>query len=168
MGLPLTSVSKMDIFWQESRDLREQISAQIRWHFHSRFSDQNWTFWVSKCKDCIMCFYYLVTVKNLVRKPGLVFTFERTKCQLLPSPCLGLSSVKHLFETFLTLVTVIFSFLSSLWKLLIKNSLKGKLLSLSRYLFYFFAPFEGCRCMKEGVGEGWRSQIFFWWWTEVL
>lgn len=81
-------------------------------------------FWVSKCKDCIMYFCYLITVKNLARKPSLVFTFERTKCQLLPRLCLSLSSVKPLFDIFPTLITGIFLFSSSLWKLLIKHYLR--------------------------------------------
>lgn len=87
-----------------------------------------------------------------MRKPGLVFTFERTKCQLLPSLCLSLSSVKHLSATFPKLVTVIYLFSSSLWKLLIKSSLRRKLchyLDSSDFLF-FLVSFEGYGCMKEG------------------
>lgn len=75
-----------------------------------------------------------------MRKPGLVFTFERTKCQLLPSLCLSLSSVKHLSATFPKLVTVIYLFSSSLWKLLIKSSLRRKLchyLDSSDFFFFF-------------------------------
>lgn len=106
-----------------------------------------------------------------MRKPGLVFTFERTKCQLLPSLCLSLSSVKHLSATFPKLVTVIYLFSSSLWKLLIKSSLRRKLchyLDSSDFLFFFLYLLKAMDAWKKVVREGWRSQIFLWWCTEVL
>lgn len=117
----------------------------------------HWTFRLSKYKDCIMCFYYLIAGKNLPRKNRSALDFWENEVPTSPHSVLVRPVLsKTPLDILPTLLTVIFQFSSSLWKWLVKNSLSRKLchyLETSQSFAPFQSGFEGCRRMKEGGRE---------------
>lgn len=131
----------------------------------------NWTFRLSKYKDCIMCLYCLITGKNLARKARSGLDLWENKLPTSPQPVLRPVLSKTPLDTLPTLLMIIFQFSSSLWKWLLKNSLRRKLchyLETSDFLHIFSLVLKVVDAWKKMGGEGCQSLVFFWQWAEVV